>query len=40
MPVPEPATWALWLAGALATGGWARRRRTGQQAGEQAGEQA
>ena len=24
--VPEPATWALWLAGVAATGGWARRR--------------
>lgn len=36
MPVPEPATWALWLAGALATGGWARRRQAGEQAGEQA----
>lgn len=27
-PVPEPATWALWLAGAAALGGLARRRRT------------
>lgn len=26
-PVPEPATWALWLAGAAALGGLARRRR-------------
>jgi hypothetical protein len=32
MPVPEPATWAMWLAGALATGGWARRRRMEQPA--------
>jgi PEP-CTERM motif len=28
VPVPEPATWALWLGGLAALGGIARRRRT------------
>lgn len=32
MPVPEPATWALWLAGVAATGSWARRRGAAQRA--------
>ncbi|RVT50910.1 PEP-CTERM sorting domain-containing protein [Rubrivivax albus] len=32
MPVPEPATWALWLAGVAATGGWARRRAAEERA--------
>lgn len=32
MPVPEPATWALWLAGAAAVGRVARRRRAPQRA--------